>query len=144
LTPHSSALHSESNKGRSACHECKTQLAEHLDYSSTLDTLLWSYFFMCIQVPTSHVYEGYCREVLQLLPLIRSYQERADLGSEFFKWQCYFATHVVYFFSDYGQQALNRQLFSEEFRLIVLNLDYVCTDLKVTDAAVDAVMCAYG
>ena len=124
------------------CHECKSQLKEQLDYSSALDTLLWSYFFTYIQVPTSHIYEGYCKEVMQLLPLIRSYQERVELGSEFFKWQCYFATHVVYFFSDYGQQALNRQLFSEEFRFIAMNLDYICTDLKVIDAATVAASAA--
>ena len=106
-----------------------------MDYSSVLDTLLWSYFFARMDVPDSHVYEGYCKEVMQLLPLIRSYQQRAELGSEFFKWQCYFATHVVYFFSDYGQQALNRQIFAEEFRLLATNLDYVCTDLKVSGTA---------
>ena len=93
--------------------------------------MLWSYFFACAEVDKSDVYVGYCRQMVQLLPLLRCYHSREELGSMFFEWQCYFATHVIYYFSDYGQQALNRQLFSEEFRLIVTNLEHVTKILKV-------------
>lgn len=93
--------------------------------------MLWSYFFAKAEVEKSDLYAGYCRQMVQLLPLLRCYHTRQELGTTFFQWQCYFATHVIYYFSDYGQQALNRQLFSEEFRLFVSNLEYVTKDLKV-------------
>ena len=69
--------------------------------------------------------------MLQLLPILRCYSSKLDLDHRSFIWQCYFVTHVVYIFSDYGQHTLNRQIFAEEFRFIVLNLDYVGTELKV-------------
>ena len=65
------------------------------------------------------------RDVLKLLPLARSYQVRPltpcslvpadvvepclvaqtidELGDDTFNWQCYFVTHLVYVFSDWGQ-----------------------------------------
>lgn len=122
---------SDKNKGRTSCTTCDRELKEHVDYSAVLDTMLWSYFFASAELEKSDLYAGYCRQIVQLLPLLRCYLTRQELGSTFFRWQCYFATHVIYYFSDYGQQALNRQLFSEEFRLIVNNLEHVTKHLKV-------------
>ena len=75
--------------------------------------------------------------MLQLLPIIRCYSSKLDLDHRSFIWQCYFVTHVVYIFSDYGQHTLNRQIFAEEFRFIIVNLDYVGNELKVCSVIAD-------
>jgi hypothetical protein len=59
------------------------------------------------------------RELLRLLPLLRSYQSLDILGMNTFTHQCYFVTHLIYLFSDYGQHTLNRHLFAEEFFFII-------------------------
>jgi hypothetical protein len=52
------------------------------------------------------------------------------LNREAYKQQCYFATHVVYAFSDWGQHALRRHLFAEEFHFFVTNFASVLDVLK--------------
>jgi hypothetical protein len=65
------------------------------------------------------------RDVVKLLPLARSYQRIDELGNDTFLWQCYFITHLIYVFSDWGQHLLPRQLFSEEFEFMISNMDLV-------------------
>ena len=50
---------------------------------------------------------------------------------EAYKQQCYFVTHVIYAFSDWGQHPLRRQLFIEEFKFMVSNASTVIEVLKV-------------
>lgn len=50
---------------------------------------------------------------------------------EKYKQQCYFVTHVIYAFSDWGQHPLKRQLFAEEFEFIVTNTAVAIEVLKV-------------
>lgn len=52
------------------------------------------------------------------------------LDREAYKQQCYLATHVVYAFSDWGQHALRRALFAEEFVFFVTNFAAVLDTLK--------------
>ena len=59
---------------------------------------------------------------MQSIHLVRSYQSIEELGFNRFKEQCYLCTHIIYIFSDYGSHALDRQLFAEEFRFIVLHM----------------------
>eukprot|EP01032_Pedospumella_encystans_P017555 gene17555-20000_t len=47
--------------------------------------------------------------------------EKGSIDREAYKQQCYFVTHVIYAFSDYGQHPLRRQLFIEEYKFIVTN-----------------------
>jgi hypothetical protein len=68
--------------------------------------------------------------VCRLLPLARSYQRIDELGEDYFKLQCYYLTHLIYVFSDWGQHTLHRQLFAEEFEFIVINMRLVIEDLK--------------
>jgi hypothetical protein len=63
--------------------------------------------------------------VLQYLPIVRSYQPVDVLGHNFYKLQCYFITHFIYVFSDWGHHRLRRELFAEEFNFIVANLHMV-------------------
>mmetsp|Transcript_22363 Transcript_22363/g.21593 ORF Transcript_22363/g.21593 Transcript_22363/m.21593 type:complete len:161 (-) Transcript_22363:540-1022(-) len=79
--------------------------------------------------------------MVQVLPIVRCYQPPEELGSDLFTHQCYLATHIVYVFSDYGKHPLNRQLFSEEFTLIVSNMDYVLTTLKDVEVAGEFLHC---
>jgi hypothetical protein len=51
---------------------------------------------------------------------------------EAYRQQCYFVTHMIYAFSDWGQHPLRRQLFVEEFEFIVSNTATVIEVLKVT------------
>jgi len=59
---------------------------------------------------------------LQYLPVFRCYQRLEDIGRDFYKHQCYFLTHLIYVFSDWGEHTLNRQLFAEEFDFIIRNM----------------------
>jgi hypothetical protein len=75
------------------------------------------------------VFNGGCdvslASVLQYLPIVRSYQSVDVLGHNFYKLQCYFITHFIYVFSDWGHHRLRRELFSEEFNFIIANLRVV-------------------
>ncbi len=57
--------------------------------------------------------------------------EKGDIDREAYKQQCYFVTHVIYAFSDYGQHPLRRQLFIEEYKFIVTNTATVIEVLEV-------------
>ena len=41
-----------------------------------------------------------------------------------YKLQCYYLTHLIYVFSDWGQHCLCRQLYAEEFEFIVRNMKF--------------------
>jgi hypothetical protein len=60
---------------------------------------------------------------------------------EGYKKQCYFATHVIYAFSDWGQHALRRQLFAEEFEFLVTNFGTVLDVLKDAELVGEFLQC---
>ena len=86
--------------------------------------------------------------VLRHLPAIRSYLPYSDCGSINtlprypYEKQCYFITHIIYIFSDYGQHTLNRQVFEAEFKFIMSNL-YDVEYLKDPDLLGEFVHCLY-
>lgn len=73
--------------------------------------------------------------------MIRSYLTPEELGPTLFTDQCYLATHVIFLFSDYGKHPLKRQLFTEEFMLIVRHIDYVCTTLEDVEVVGEFLHC---
>lgn len=83
------------------------------------------------------VFNGGCdvsiTSVMQYLPIVRAYQSVDVLGHNFYKLQCYFVTHFIYVFSDWGYHRLRRELFSEEFNFIVANLKLV---IQLQDAEI--------
>jgi len=58
--------------------------------------------------------------------------KKGVIDLEAYKQQCYFVTHVIYAFSDWGQHPLRRQLFIEEFKFMVSNASTVIEVLKVS------------
>lgn len=68
-----------------------------------------------------------------MLSLTRCYQRIDELGHNFYRLQCYYLTHLIYVFSDWGQHALRRQLFPDEFEFIVLN---IITAIRIDDPEV--------
>lgn len=78
--------------------------------------------------------------MLRILPLVRSYETIDAIGDDFFKHQCYFVTHLIYIFSNYGEHVLNRELFGEEFVFMVSQMFIVCDTLKVCEYFVVKIM----
>lgn len=60
---------------------------------------------------------------------------------EGYKQQCYFVTHVVYAFSDWGQHPLRRQLFAEEFQFLVTNAAAIIEVLKDAELVGEVLHC---
>jgi hypothetical protein len=94
-------------------------------YKYIVFLLSFSYVFDDIGIEIKcHGGQTTLQEVLKILPLARSYQRIDELGHNFFRLQCYFLTHLIYVFSDWGQHAVRRQLFAEEFEFVVRNMTY--------------------
>ena len=92
--------------GVAKCAACNHNLKMKVDYGCLTDALVWAYVFedcgvdiRCNNRSTS------LSEVVNILPLARCYQRIDELGHNFYKLQCYFITHLIYVFSDWGQHA---------------------------------------
>lgn len=118
--------------GTFSCYVCSPKhpnvIRTNIDYSAMTSGLCWTY--MCadlnIELNSNHpgeptTVDGLCNAV-RLLSLVRSYQDIDGIGKNYFEHQCYFVTHLIYCFSDWGQHSLSRSLFSEEFFFIVKNI----------------------
>ena len=105
------------------CSECNHILKMKVDYGALTDALVWAYVFEDVGIDIScNNCSTTLAEICSILPVARCYQRIDELGHNFYKLQCYFLTHLIYVFSDWGQHALRRQLFAEEFEFIVKNM----------------------
>lgn len=121
------------------CSKCGSQeFVRTIDYQQMLDGLLLPYIYrytderLAYQPPKESAarnrkkHKDFLPALVRIFPVIRSYVNypgEPEMSIYAFKQQCYFSTHVIYAFSDYGQYALNRQLFAEEFEFFVRNLE---------------------
>ena len=105
------------------CIQCDQMIVQNINYSSYNDLLLWLYLFQELDLDCSSFLAGTLTDnimsLLRILPLMRSYQSLDTVGQNTFIHQCYFVTHLIYFFSDYGSHPLTRELFAEEFIFIL-------------------------
>ena len=108
------------------CVRCDQMIVQNINYSSYNDLLLWLYLFQELNLDCSWFLAGTLTDnimsLLRILPLMRSYQSLDAVGQNTFIHQCYFVTHLIYFFSDYGYHPLTRELFAEEFLFILESL----------------------
>ena len=133
---------SDNLKQASICKGCGQLLKQSIDYGNLTDALVWAYVFRDVGVPIRWAEaEVTLESVVKLLPLARSYLRIDELGLDFFKLQCYFLTHLIYVFSDWGQHALRRELFSEEFSFIVSNMRLVTSELRDTEIVGEFLQC---
>ncbi len=118
------------------CDQCRLKIVPCIDYSSLTEALCWSYLFQSVglDVDVRSASAQSLSKVVRLLPLVRSYSSLDEMGDNFYKHQCYFVTHLVYVFSDWGQHTLRRQLFAEEFEFIVRHMRIAVESLKVRDS----------
>lgn len=145
LTPRDHCGHcgsTNNSKHAAECSYCQQPLSCKVDYGVLTDALVWGYCFR----ETNTNYTMLCsacplQSVIKLLPLARCYQRPDELGSDFYKLQCYFLTHLIYVFSDWGQHSLHRQLFAEEFRFIVENLLLAINELKDPEIVGEFLQC---
>jgi hypothetical protein len=119
---------------RKTCDLCGADAVSCIDYSALTDALCWAYLFECIGLDVDMHAEraDSLAKIVRLLPTVRAYHVLGELGEDFYKWQCYFITHLVYAFSDYGQHALRRQLFAEEFEFMATQLVVLVVELQVS------------
>jgi hypothetical protein len=119
---------------RKNCDACGVEAVSCIDYSALTDALCWAYLFECVGLDVDlHAEKAdSLAKIVRLLPTARNYNVLNELGEDFYKWQCYFITHLVYAFSDYGQHALRRQLFAEEFEFMATQLVVLVVVLKVS------------
>ena len=107
------------------CSECNHLLKMKVDYGSLTDALVWGYVYEDCGIDIRCNNRRTCfAEVASNLPLARCYQRIDELGHNFYKLQCYYLTHLIYVFSDWGQHCLCRQLYAEEFEFIVRNMKF--------------------
>lgn len=126
MTPHTHCGHcgcSEQAKTRRDCIRCGHILRSVIDYGCLTDALVWAYVFGDLQIDLFCI-DGLVsfNTVARLLPLVRNYSPIHELGHQFFKLECYFVTHVVLAFSDWGQHLVCREMFQEEFEFIANNM----------------------
>lgn len=133
---------SDNLKHASMCKGCGQPLKQSIDYGNLTDALVWTYVFRDVGVHIRWAEaEVTLESVVRLLPLARSYLRIDELGLDFFKLQCYFLTHLIYVFSDWGQHTLRRELFSEEFSFIVSNMRLVTEELRDTEIVGEFLQC---
>jgi hypothetical protein len=140
------------------CLDCGEVLQSCIDYFALSSALCNSYLYLdCMSVvgasdggskpPTlsSPIAAAVVREepatpiittetlfnVLAMFPVVRRYKGPHKLQRIAFLNQCYFVTHLVYTFSDWGQHSLHRNLFQPEYDFIVAHMDYAIEDLNV-------------
>ena len=122
---------SSKNRGQ-RCSECNFPLCRHIDYAALTDWLMMAYIaFVAMKDYNESYYDSFQR-TLRLLPLARCYQSPDALGFDFFRHQCYFATHVILLFSDYGQHAVVRSLCTAEWEFVVKYMDFAVDQLEVS------------
>lgn len=112
--------HKKVKKNAQSCGECSSdQVTSPLDYGAITDGLCIAYLWRSADETLSDT-RVFLRELVKKLPVARSYVPTpVRMGSEHFRLQCYFATHVLFANSDYGIIPLKRQLFTAEFSFIV-------------------------
>jgi hypothetical protein len=120
------SLHCEKQGNKKAdlkCFNCRHLLKKKVDYGALTDAVVWGYVFSVVDIPI-RCQNGIAtlKKIVEVLPLARCYQRIDELGHEFYKLQCYFLTHVIYAFSNWGQHCVHRQLFADEFEFIVHNM----------------------
>ena len=121
----------ENKRTDSHCGACEHRLKTSIDYGALTDALVWCYVFRDIGIDMHcHNGEPSLMAIIEILPIVRSYYGIDELGHDFFKLQCYFITHLLYVFSDWGQHPLCRELFAEEFEFIANNMNKVIVSLK--------------
>ena len=119
----SSNLQRSTKSDNSKCSVCNHKLKMKVDYGGLTDALVWAYVFRDVGIDIQCNNRGTTlSEIVSVLPLARCYQRIDELGHNFYKLQCYFLTHLVYVFSDWGQHALRRQFFAEEYEFVIHNM----------------------
>jgi hypothetical protein len=132
MTPpsHCSNCGEEDNaKDATSCLKCSQILECKLDYGAMTDAWVWAFIFDTLGVrlacqSRSARAELRVEDLLNnhLLGAFRKYQSLADLGRDFWKLQCYWATHYIYVQSNWGCCALRREYYLEEFELFATSL----------------------
>ena len=122
--------HINPKKRHSRCVACGHALKAKVDYGCLTDAFVWSYVFKSLDLPVKCIgVEGsgssIFSDILRLLPQARSYQTIDELGHDFYKLQCYFLTHFIYIMSDWGRCKVPLELFWEEYKFILSNMEHV-------------------
>jgi hypothetical protein len=135
--------YSDNSTNAKDCKSCQHELTHNsVDYGNLTDAIVWAYVFRDIGIDTTLLSNiSPLESIAQLLPLARCYQRIDELGVDFFKLQCYFLTHLIYAFSDWGQHALHRQLYAEEFRFILENFRLAVEELKDPEIVGEFLQC---
>ena len=108
-----------------SCQTCGFHVQpDSINYAALCDSLVWFYVFqdISLELPGGKCAVDELRKLFRIMPIIRSYKTLEAMGENMFKHQCYFITHLIYVFSDYGVHSLKRLLFAEEFIFIVENM----------------------
>jgi len=125
-TEHCGHCGKTNTRGTKQCVDCGAYLKSKIDYGSLTDAVVWSYLFYEIGLSFDcHSGNISFTEVVKLLPEARCYKSVDEMGHDFFKLQCYFLTHFIYVCSNWGQHALRRHLFAEEFEFVLANIKQV-------------------
>eukprot|EP01034_Spumella_vulgaris_P026895 gene26895-33544_t len=139
----SAADDSADREVRKSCKNCGVEAASVVDFSALTDALCWAYLFKCVGLDVDlHTPQAdSLPKIIRLLPMVRTYSTLLELGEDFYKWQCYFITHLIYAFSDYGQHALRRQLFAEEFEFMATQMIIAIVQLRDPEIVGEFIHC---
>lgn len=115
------------------CDYCESDIEQCIDYFRLTAPLCWCYIFRDsgLNLLEGSIKNETLNQAIEILPTVRSYRRIDEMLTTAFKTQCYFITHLIYAFSDYGQHALKRELFAEEFSFIIENMEIAIEKLKV-------------
>ncbi len=111
-------------RGAARCVRCGAQLTMRDRYDIYQDALIATYTGDRAGITLGRHY----RDVLQWLPTMRPYPQRAAGNEDHYYAGVYTATHVVYTYNDYSQERVSPACFPEEFDHLQRNLREAIAD----------------
>ena len=108
----------QQDRRRQMCNNCGKQLTLNSRFRTMSNALINSFYAYKAGIDFGTPFLS----VLKHLPELRPYQGHHELSWEEYNDQCYLVTHVVFVLSNWGELALDKNMFPHEYFFIVRNL----------------------
>lgn len=125
-------FHASAGKSRE-CPICTRPLRMEPDFEFLCESLVWVSLFKELGIEPVQTADATVTldHILGLMKTIRPYRSLETAGTDSYKLQCYFITHLTFIMTGWGSVAMQpRELFVEEYLFLLANMDVV---IKVKD-----------
>lgn len=107
--------------------ECGEPLRRVTCWETVCEAVVWSSVFAELGVPVRAA-DGRCSvgDVLRILPALRPYGNRRQMGRDSYQLMCYFVTHLVFVLTGWGAARVDvRRALAEEYLFLLTNMSSV-------------------